>query len=59
MVGSAAGGTSNNISPSTANDLTQIGDPLNESEVFEIIICSSALTASQRDALYQYLSQVG
>ena len=59
VVGSAAGGTSNNISPSTANDLTQIGDPLNESEVFEIIICSSALTASQRDALYQYLSQVG
>ena len=59
VVGSAAGGTSNNVAISTTCDLTQVGDPLEESYFYEIIICDEVLTASERTALFNYLTQVG
>ena len=59
VVGSEAGGTSNNVAISTTCDLTQVGDPLEESYFYEIIICDEVLTASERTALFNYLTQVG
>ena len=58
IVGSATGGTSNNVAISTANDLTQIGDPVSESVFYEIIICNAVLTGKERNNLYSYLNQL-
>ena len=59
LVGSAAGGTSNSVAVSTTVDITQVGDPVNESVFYEIIICDAPLTGTpERTNLYNYLNQL-
>lgn len=59
VAGTAADGDSLNVAISTTIDLDRIGKPVNNSYWSEIVICNDIITASERDNLYAYLSNVG
>ena len=58
VAGTSKASSSLNVATSTTIDLTQIGDPAEDSEFYEIVICGSALDASGRKRLYNYLNQI-
>jgi len=58
VAGTAADGDSLNVAISTTIDLDRIGKPVNNSYWSEIVICNDIITASERDNLYAYLSNV-
>ena len=57
--GAAADGDSLNVAISTTIDLDRIGKPTNNSYWYEIVVCDDIITASERNELYAYLSNVG
>jgi len=59
VAGTAADGDSLNVAISTTIDLDRIGKPVNNSYWSEIVICNDIITASERNNLYAYLSNVG
>ena len=59
VAGSAADGDSLNVAISTTIDLDRLGKPTNNSYWYEIVVCDDIITASERNELYAYLSNVG
>jgi len=58
VAGTSKASSSLNVATSTTIDLTQFGDPANDSEFYEMFICGKALSTSDRKALYNYLNQI-
>ena len=59
VAGTAADGDSLNVAISTTIDLDRLGKPTNNSYWYEIVVCDDIITASERNELYAYLSNVG